>query len=199
MEDLKDSATASRVAQPRAFPSLLLRVFLPLLVLGVLGFSALSIYVTWQIGGLPAAARSAGSPPFFEESPGLDRWIRPPVNLMHSMGDEELLWRASWAPQVNKYPFKRIPKVAFMFLTKGPLPLSPLWEKFFRGNEGRYSIYLHSLPSYEANFTSTSVFYRRQIPSKVFYQLSNKNCIFWYHFLLCTITECFLYILDDPN
>ncbi|KAG6517469.1 glycosyltransferase BC10-like isoform X1 [Zingiber officinale] len=167
LEDLKDSAPASRAAQPRAFPSLLLRVFLPLLALGVVGFSALGIYVTWQIGSLPAAASSAGGPPCFEESLGLDRWIRPPVNLMHSMSDEELLWRASWAPQVSKYPFKRIPKVAFMFLTKGPLPLSPLWEKFFRGNEGRYSIYVHSLPSYEANFTSTSVFYQRQIPSKV--------------------------------
>jgi hypothetical protein len=83
------------------------------------------------------------------------------------MTDEELLWRASFAPRVRGYPFRRVPKVAFMFLTRGPLPLAPLWERFFRGHEGRYSIYVHALPSYHANFTSESVFYRRQIPSKV--------------------------------
>jgi hypothetical protein len=54
-----------------------------------------------------------------------------------------------------------------MFLTHGPLPLAPLWERFFRGNEDRYSIYVHTMPLYRANFTSDSVFYRRQIPSKV--------------------------------
>jgi hypothetical protein len=83
------------------------------------------------------------------------------------MTDEELLWRASFAPGIRRYPFQRVPKVAFMFLTRGPLPLAPLWERFFRGHEGRYSIYVHALPPYRANFTSGSVFYRRQIPSKV--------------------------------
>jgi hypothetical protein len=81
------------------------------------------------------------------------------------MTDEELLWRASFAPRVRGYPFRRVPKVAFMFLTRGPLPLAPLWERFFRGNDGRYSIYVHALPSYRANFTSDSVFYQRQIAS----------------------------------
>jgi hypothetical protein len=31
---------------------------------------------------------------------------------------------------------------------------------------------VHALPSYHANFTSESVFYRRQIPSKVSWPLS---------------------------
>ncbi|CAI0408280.1 unnamed protein product [Linum tenue] len=54
-----------------------------------------------------------------------------------------------------------------MFLSKGPLPLAPLWERFFSGHQGLYSIYLHSLPSFEAKFPPSSVFYRRQVPSKV--------------------------------
>jgi hypothetical protein len=83
------------------------------------------------------------------------------------MTDEELLWRASFAPRARGYPFRRVPKVAFMFLAHGPLPLAPLWERFFRGHEGRYSIYVHTMPAYRANFTADSVFYRRQIPSKV--------------------------------
>ncbi|XP_009393005.2 glycosyltransferase BC10 [Musa acuminata AAA Group] len=166
-EDVKESAQP-RAAQPRVFLLPLLKIFLPLFALVAVGFSVFGVYVTRRIGVLPAAAVGGLFRPLcVEERPSLDRWVRPPADLMHSMNDEELFWRASWVPQVKKYPFKRVPKVAFMFLTRGPLPLSPLWEKFFRGHEGRYSIYVHALPSYQANFTSASVFYERQIPSKV--------------------------------
>ncbi|KAJ0631256.1 putative glycosyl transferase, family 14 [Helianthus annuus] len=97
----------------------------------------------------------------------LDRWITPPSNLMHAMSDKELFWRASFMPQVKKYPFTRVPKIAFMFLTKGPIPLAPLWERFFKGHKSLFTIYIHSLPSYEPRFPSTSVFYNRQIPSQI--------------------------------
>ncbi|PPS15624.1 hypothetical protein GOBAR_AA04947 [Gossypium barbadense] len=102
-----------------------------------------------------------------DETTSLDHWRKPPSNLLHSMSDEELLWRASFMPRIKKYPFNRVPKIAFMFLTKGPLPLSPLWERFFDGHQGLYSVYVHSLPSFEAEFPPSSVFYRRQIPSQV--------------------------------
>ncbi|KAH9303178.1 hypothetical protein KI387_014761, partial [Taxus chinensis] len=102
-----------------------------------------------------------------EDPMKLKNWISPPSNLMHNMTDDELLWRASLVSARKEYPFTRVPKVAFMFLTKGPLPLSPLWEKFFRGNEGLYSVYVHSLPNYKLQAAPKSVFYRRQIPSKV--------------------------------
>nr|GLL23447.1 uncharacterized protein LOC109188132 [Ipomoea trifida] len=102
-----------------------------------------------------------------QEVSSLERWIRPPSDLLHTMNDTELFWRASFVPQVKDYPFKRKPKIAFMFLTRGPLPLAPLWERFFKGNEGLYSIYIHSLPAYKPNFNASSVFYRRQIPSQV--------------------------------
>ncbi|KAH6831134.1 Core-2/I-branching beta-1 [Perilla frutescens var. hirtella] len=74
---------------------------------------------------------------------------------------------AASMPRLNNYPFKRVSKVAFMFLTKGMLPLSPLWERFFKGNGALYSIYIHSLPSFQADFSLSSVFYKRQIPSQV--------------------------------
>ncbi|URD96449.1 Core-2/I-Branching enzyme [Musa troglodytarum] len=35
-------------------------------------------------------------------------------------------------------------KIAFMFLTPGSLPFERLWEKFFLGHEGRFSIYVHA-------------------------------------------------------
>ncbi|XWS63527.1 hypothetical protein CRYUN_Cryun06bG0106600 [Craigia yunnanensis] len=96
---------------------------------------------------------------------GLTEFLKPP-NVMHDMDDKELLWRASMAPRIPQYPFDRVPKVAFLFLTKGPVLLAPLWEKFFKGHEGMYSIYVHSNPSFNLSEPNDSVFYGRRIPSK---------------------------------
>ncbi|KAF2320222.1 hypothetical protein GH714_026086 [Hevea brasiliensis] len=74
-----------------------------------------------------------------------------PKNLTHSMTDKQLFWRASLMPTKEEYPFDRLPKVAFMFLTRGPLPMLPLWERFFRGHEKYFSIYIHTPPEYVLN------------------------------------------------
>ncbi|KAF2321222.1 hypothetical protein GH714_035702 [Hevea brasiliensis] len=92
---------------------------------------------------------------------------KPPISLMHNMEDDELFGRASMAPRIQSVPQELVPKpkVAFMFLTKGPLPLAALWEKFFKGHEGLYSIYSSS-PSFNDTFPESSVFHERRIPSK---------------------------------
>ncbi|AES65283.1 putative glycosyl transferase, family 14 [Medicago truncatula] len=36
------------------------------------------------------------------------------------------------------------PKVAFMFLTPGSLPFEKLWDNFFQGHEGKFSVYVHA-------------------------------------------------------
>eukprot|EP00252_Welwitschia_mirabilis_P011014 TRINITY_DN24789_c0_g1_i1.p1 TRINITY_DN24789_c0_g1~~TRINITY_DN24789_c0_g1_i1.p1 ORF type:complete len:394 (-),score=24.10 TRINITY_DN24789_c0_g1_i1:327-1508(-) len=100
-----------------------------------------------------------------DRSLNLSDWISPRMT-MHNMSDSELLWRASLVPERKEYPFRRVPKIAFLFLTRGPLPLIPLWEKFFKGHEGFYSVYIHALPSFTLRVPSSSPFYRRQIPSK---------------------------------
>ncbi|XP_042421487.1 glycosyltransferase BC10-like [Zingiber officinale] len=89
-----------------------------------------------------------------------------PEHLMHSMTDEELFWRASMVPKMEEYPFQRVPKVAFMFMTRGPLPFVQLWDRFFKGHEGLYSVYAHTLPDYKLNVSESSAFYGRQIPSE---------------------------------
>ncbi|KAF3440670.1 hypothetical protein FNV43_RR18954 [Rhamnella rubrinervis] len=89
-----------------------------------------------------------------------------PKNLTHAMSDDELFWRASMVPIKEQLPYKRVPKVAFMFLTRGPLPMFPLWERFFYGHEKLFSVYVHALPGYKLNVSNTSAFYQRQIPSK---------------------------------
>ena len=90
-----------------------------------------------------------------------------PKDLWHSMSDEELIWRASMVPVVIDPPFNWTPKVAFMFLIRGSLPLAPLWERFFKGHNGLFSIYLHTSPEFTDETPESSVFYKRRIPSKV--------------------------------
>lgn len=95
------------------------------------------------------------------------------LKLLHNMEDDELLLKASMVPRImkgNKIIEKILvpkPKIAFMFLVRGPLPLGQLWDKFFRGNEGLYSIYVHANPSYNHTYPKDSVFFGRRIPSKV--------------------------------
>ncbi|GMH27490.1 hypothetical protein Nepgr_029333 [Nepenthes gracilis] len=140
-------------------------LFLLGLTLGImLSFSLQRFsFINPELALLPLTSNSSSTPP--PSQPPLPPVMELP-ELMHDMDDEELLWRASMVPRIRKYPFKRVPKVAFMFLTKGHLPLAPLWEKFFKGHEGLYSIYVHSDPSFAAPTTETGVFRRRTIPSK---------------------------------
>uniref|UniRef100_A0A453JGF2 Core-2/I-branching beta-16-N-acetylglucosaminyltransferase family protein n=1 Tax=Aegilops tauschii subsp. strangulata TaxID=200361 RepID=A0A453JGF2_AEGTS len=102
-------------------------------------------------------------------------WARPPArSAWHNMSEEELLWAASFEPRAHQRrpPGRRgrTPKVAFLFLTRGPLPLAPLWERFFNstGTKGRelFSVYVHTTPGYRLDFPPSSPFHRRQVPSK---------------------------------
>ncbi|KAK1677532.1 hypothetical protein QYE76_038380 [Lolium multiflorum] len=123
-------------------------------------------------GVLLAAVRSA---PCAEEKEVYRWWARPPSkSAWHNMSDEELLWAASFEPRTAPPPRPSTPrKVAFLFLTRGPLPLAPLWERFFDGTGGTagsgrklFSVYVHTTPGYRLDFPPSSPFHRRQIPSK---------------------------------
>ncbi|KAE9459146.1 hypothetical protein C3L33_08953, partial [Rhododendron williamsianum] len=168
MEEGKDPIVTARTNQSRGFPQRLLQILVGFFLLCVV-FSAISMYMVRYSGFQSAVAMARPSFQLCVEKPsnGLEQWIRPPSKLMHNMTDEELFWRATFMPRMKNYPFDRVPKIAFMFLTKGPLPLAPLWERFFNGHEGLYSIYVHSLPSFQDQFPASSVFYRRQVPSQV--------------------------------
>ncbi|RWR92939.1 Glycosyl transferase [Cinnamomum micranthum f. kanehirae] len=106
-------------------------------------------------------------PPVCENKDCLSIWsFINPGQLTHEMTDEEIFWRASMVPRKEEYPYKRVPKVAFLFLTRGPLPLAPLWDRFFHGHEELYSVYVHAPPGYKLDVSETSAFYGRQIPSQ---------------------------------
>ncbi|KAI3966186.1 hypothetical protein MKW92_040175 [Papaver armeniacum] len=194
LEEGKDSSI--KLTQSRVLPLRLLQFFVVFMILGV-GFSILSMNMSGQFGIQNVVYNSRFQ--CEEESPNLGRWIKPPSKLMHRMSDEELFWRASFVPRVKEFPFKRVPKIAFMFLTRGPLPLSPLWEKFLKGHEGLYSIFIHSLPSYRDDFRLDSPFYGRQIPSKLTEWGTISLCdaerrLLQTHYLTCPTKDLSLYL-----
>lgn len=127
-------------------------------------FSSDSMALTTATATAPPPRPSPPPPPKLRV--GLKEYLRV-EKTGHDMTEAELLWRASMKPKIEEFPFKRTPKVAFMFLAKGDLPLAPLWELFFRGHQGLFSIYVHSQPSYKGTFPQASVFHGRRIPSKV--------------------------------
>ncbi|KAH0921241.1 hypothetical protein HID58_021259 [Brassica napus] len=91
--------------------------------------------------------------------------LSPPPPHGSDMSDEELMRRAAIAPR-EAVMNETHPKVAFMFLTRWNLPLSPLWEIFFSGHEDFYSIYVHTSPEFTEEPPESSVFYKKRIPSK---------------------------------
>ena len=112
--------------------------------------------------------------------------LSPPPPHGSDMSDEELMRRAAIAPR-EAVMNETHPKVAFMFLTRWNLPLSPLWEIFFSGHEDFYSIYVHTSPEFTEEPPESSVFYKKRIPSKVclilidlFINIHRYNFIFYY-------------------
>ncbi|CAM0942952.1 unnamed protein product [Alopecurus aequalis] len=87
-----------------------------------------------------------------------------PVSVeVERVDDAELMSLAAAAPRA----VVGAPKVAFLFLAKWDLPMAPLWEKFFEGHRGLYSVYVHTDPAFNASGTDRqSAFYGRHIPSK---------------------------------
>ncbi|KAL6007540.1 hypothetical protein ACLOJK_033038 [Asimina triloba] len=86
--------------------------------------------------------------------------------VWHTMNDKELLLQAAAMPHDENYQHKSAAKVAFLFLSKGRLPLRPLWERFFKGHDGLFSIYVHYSPEFKDQLPKSSVFFKRRIPSK---------------------------------
>lgn len=166
---IMDSCSCLKMQLRVVLPSRMLPLFMMFLVMCI-PFSFLTLYTLryFWIHQSRTIIPNIIDPCYVEISNNLEKWIKPPSDLMHTMNDSELFWRATMVPGINKYPFHRVPKIAFMFLTRGGLPLSPLWERFLKGHDGSYSVYVHSTPaSFRARFRPSSVFYKRQIPSQV--------------------------------
>lgn len=90
-----------------------------------------------------------------------------------SVGEEESLRDSPYRQALETLHLqprgKTPPKLAFLFLTRGPMDLEMLWQLFFTGiPKELYNVYLHAAPGFEYNqsTTRTDVFLGRGIPSK---------------------------------
>ncbi|KAJ0263270.1 hypothetical protein HA466_0036580 [Hirschfeldia incana] len=88
-------------------------------------------------------------------------WL--PVHV-RKLTDQEVAARAV-ARHILKTPhfITENSKIAFLFLTPGTLPFEKLWDEFFKGHEGKFSIYIH--PSNERPVHISSHFFDREIHS----------------------------------
>ncbi|XWS44149.1 hypothetical protein CRYUN_Cryun15aG0019700 [Craigia yunnanensis] len=61
------------------------------------------------------------------------------------------------------------PKIAFLFIARNRLPLDMVWDAFFKGEENRFSIYVHSRPGFLFNkeTTRSTYFLNRQVNDSI--------------------------------
>lgn len=71
----------------------------------------------------------------------IDSLFQPPTPPPRALTDEELAMRVLAKDLLldRTTPSKQKPKIAFMFLTAGPLPFEALWEKFFEVSFAQHS------------------------------------------------------------
>ncbi|KVI02796.1 Glycosyl transferase, family 14, partial [Cynara cardunculus var. scolymus] len=113
------------------------------------------------------SSQPISSPPI--ES-AMDVSVKEQIPMMHNGSDEDLVSRVMTISITNTTNATNAPyKVAFMFLTPGPMPLLPLWELFFKGHKGLFSIYIHPHPDYNDTIPQDSVFYGTRITSQPLY------------------------------
>ncbi|KAL1568169.1 glycosyltransferase BC10-like [Salvia divinorum] len=93
---------------------------------------------------------------------GMPSWLPP--SPVRELTDEEIASRVVIRDILNMPPaIQTTPKIAFLFLTPGALPFEKLWDKFFQGHEGRFSVYVHASKDKPLHFSR--YFINREIRS----------------------------------
>eukprot|EP00899_Mesostigma_viride_P014996 jgi/Mesvir1/23498/Mv22340-RA.1 len=66
---------------------------------------------------------------------------------------------------VAEPPRSATPRVALLFLTRGPMRHEALWDRFLKGHEGKYSVYVHAPPGwrYDDKNSITNLFRGREL------------------------------------
>ncbi|KAK8630282.1 hypothetical protein V6N13_079080 [Hibiscus sabdariffa] len=115
-------------------------------------------------------------------------WLPPAPK--REFTDEEIVSRVVVREILNTPPVQsKNPKIAFMFLTPGSLPFEKLWDMFFRGHEGRFSVYVHA--SQEKPVHESRYFLNREIRS---------SAVQWGAFNMVDAEKRLLaYALKDPD
>ncbi|KAK4414865.1 Glycosyltransferase BC10 [Sesamum alatum] len=92
----------------------------------------------------------------------LKSWLPP--KPARELTDDEIASRIVIKEMLKMPPSISVnPKIAFLFLTPGALPFERLWDKFFQGHEGRFSVYVHASKDKPVHFSR--YFVNREIRS----------------------------------
>ena len=111
------------------------------------------------------------------ESVKLQRFSSTQVSV-HNLPDDQLFQQVS----LSIAPIESSPavcslsvncKLSLLFLTRGPLPLARLWERWLSNQDGLYSIYVHAEPGFKLGSEYPALFQDREIPSQVL-RITNK-------------------------
>nr|GMC64979.1 glycosyltransferase BC10-like [Ipomoea batatas] len=95
---------------------------------------------------------------------GCDSEWLPPTPA-RELSDREIASRVVISDILNTPPvLSKNPKIAFLFLTPGALPFEKLWDQFFQGHEGKFSVYVHASKDRPVHFSR--YFYNREIRSE---------------------------------
>ncbi|XP_042031693.1 glycosyltransferase BC10-like [Salvia splendens] len=93
---------------------------------------------------------------------GMPNWLPP--SPIRELTDEEIAARVVIRDILNMpTAIQTTPKIAFLYLTPGALPFEKLWDKFFQGHEGRFSVYVHASKDKPVHFSR--YFINREIRS----------------------------------
>ncbi|CAN7025787.1 unnamed protein product [Brassica oleracea var. botrytis] len=91
----------------------------------------------------------------------LTDWLPPSPR---EFSDDEIAARVVISEMLSSpRVIKKTSKIAFMFLTPGTLPFEKLWDLFFEGHEGKFSVYIHA--SKDTPVHTSRYFLNREIRS----------------------------------
>ncbi|KAG0623801.1 hypothetical protein M758_3G203500 [Ceratodon purpureus] len=111
-----------------------------------------------------------------------------PLPVFHS--DQELL-RHAFHRAIEGPPGPGHPRIAFLFVVRGPIPLEPVWRKYLQGHEHLWSLYVHPSNPVDYKFPPSSLFHEKEIPSKPVARISMS--------LVDAIRRLLAYALADPR
>jgi hypothetical protein len=84
-----------------------------------------------------------------------------------------------------------LPRIAFLFLVRGPIPLEPVWRRYLQDHEDLWSLYVHASDPVDYKYPPGSLFEGKEIPAKPVARISMS--------LVDAIRRLLAYALADPR
>lgn len=111
--------------------------------------------------------------------------------LLPVFGTDQELLRHAFHQAIEGPVSPGLPRIAFLFIVRGPIPLEPVWRRYLQGHEELWSLYVHPSDPVDYKFPPGSFFEGKEIPSKPVARISMS--------LVDAIRRLLAYALADPR